>query len=148
MLSKRLVMFSSDSKFEDALREFNLALGSIPGSSAQKYPLMQYISGKGGYKNLAEDSVKFRQVMESILPGLVKQLQERPPGSKRGISDFYSRLSTAALTLLSAGHDAGKVSFPFVKAWTLKILNEVKPGSPFEKDIPEAEKELAIHDRN
>jgi hypothetical protein len=133
-LSKRIVSFASresENDFNEELKVFNKAMVDIFGVS----PLQKYVSGKkGGFTLISEDPAEFEKAMENIIPGLVKKLQERAPGSKRGITNFYDRIMDAVGNLILSAHQVGLTSAPFLKRWAIALLNEIKPGSPFGKN--------------
>lgn len=133
-LSKRFVRMASEgaeSDFNEELKTFNKAMVDIFGES----PLQRYVSGKkGGFALITEDPAEFQKAMEAIIPKLVTKLQERPSGSKRGITNFYDRIMEAVGHLIVSAHQSGLTSASFLKRWGLALLNEIKPGNPFEKN--------------
>lgn len=145
-LSKRILVFANEVEdFTHVLSEFNKEMSNIPTMPSDlTYPLQKYADLKeGGYKTLKSNPVQFIAAMQVIIPKIVIALQERGT-DKRGISKFAQRIAKAVTNLLHKSHEFGLLPFSMVKLWALQVMNETTPGSPYDKHIDQAEKELEL----
>ena len=99
--------------------------------------VQHYKSLRKSFKKISQDPKEFIRIMKKMIPDLIVKIEERPPGSKSGISQFYTKLNQATMNLIHVAHEAGIIPTVYYMHWGLQIQNAVHPGNPFETKVKE-----------